>query len=408
VSEAEAEVIIDISDTGRGIPADIKEKLFDRFYQVDSLGAPSKPGFGIGLYLVKHFTEQHKGTITYQSELDKGTTFTVTLLKGKEHLSSYTIAGDSTEAFLLQEIAQLEVPALQPATDVQEMADMEETPNHLADIISEKKSILVTDDDAEIRKYIAKVFKEEFLVYQAESGEEGVKLAKEYLPDIIISDIKMEGISGIEFCKTIKEDPALSHIPVILLTGETSGAVKLEGVEGGADDYITKPFDKELLIARVSNLLKSRNSLQKYFYNEITLSQNNIKISAEYKEFLERCIQVVEEHLYDDNFTVKSLASEIGMSHSALYKKVKSVSGQSPNAFIRFIRLRKAAELFINSDLNVNEVAVQVGINHTKYFREQFNKLFGINPSEYIKKFRKPFNNKFNVNKGLAPAKSQP
>jgi AraC-like DNA-binding protein len=145
--------------------------------------------------------------------------------------------------------------------------------------------------------------------------------------------------------------------------------------------------------------LKSRNNLQKYFYNEITLNKDNTRISPEYKEFLDKCIQIVEKHLDDENFSVKTLLSEMGMSHSNLFRKVKSVSGQSVNVFIRFIRLRKAAELFINSGYNINETAFMVGINDTKYFREQFNKLFGMNPSEYIKRYRKVHGKQYTVNK---------
>jgi AraC-like DNA-binding protein len=179
-------------------------------------------------------------------------------------------------------------------------------------------------------------------------------------------------------------------------------------VEGGADDYITKPFEKDLLMARVSNLLKNRQNLQKYFYNEITHQENGLKISAEYKEFLENCITIVEKHLDNDDFTVQTLAEEIGMSHSGMYKRIKAISGQSANAFIRFIRLRKAAELFINTNYNVNETAFYVGIRDVKYFREQFFKTFGMNPSEYIEKYRKPFEKNFNLSeRAVRPRKGE-
>jgi DNA-binding response OmpR family regulator len=209
----------------------------------------------------------------------------------------------------------------------------------------------------------------------------------------------MQGLSGIDLCRRIKENEDLNHIPVILLTASSSDELRLQGVEGGADDYIRKPFDNQLLIARVNNLLKSRNNLQKYFYNEITLHKSNQKISPEYKEFLEKCISIVESHLEDEDFTLKILLSEMGMSHSNLFRKVKSISGLSVNVFIRFIRLRKAAELFVTSDYNVNETAFMVGIKDTKYFREQFNKLFKMNPSEYIKKYRNVYGKQFTVDK---------
>jgi AraC-like DNA-binding protein len=162
----------------------------------------------------------------------------------------------------------------------------------------------------------------------------------------------------------------------------------LKGIEQGADDFITKPFEKEILIARVANLLKSRNTLQKYFFNEITLKSQDFKVSNEYKEFLEKCIEITEKHLDDPEFSVKTLADELATSPSLLYRKVKSISGKSTNEFIRYIRLRKAAQLLVNSSYNVNQTALLCGFNDVRYFREQFNKLFGIRPSDYIKKYR--------------------
>ena len=208
----------------------------------------------------------------------------------------------------------------------------------------------------------------------------------------------MPGLSGIDFCKKVKNDPSISHIPVILLTAESSIEKKLEGTEGGADDYMVKPFEKQLLVAKVASLLKNRTNLQQYFFNEITLRETHFKIPEEYKTFLEKCISVVEKHLDDEDFSVKTLASELNISHSNLYKKIKSISGQTANAFIRFIRLRKAAELLIHININVNEAASQVGFTSPKYFREQFVKLFGMTPSEYIKKYRKPFGKSYHLN----------
>jgi len=209
----------------------------------------------------------------------------------------------------------------------------------------------------------------------------------------------MQEMSGIDLCRILKTDPAVSHIPIVMLTASNSPESKLQAIELGADDYFNKPFDKDLLVARIASLLKNRTVLQNYFYNEVTFQRNDVKVSEEYKVFLESCIAIVEEHLEDTAFSVQTLASAIGMSHSKLYKKVKSISGLTVSAFIRYIRLRKAAELFINSDMNINETAFQVGFNNVKYFQKQFFKLFGINPSEYIKKYRKSFAKGYRINK---------
>lgn len=190
------------------------------------------------------------------------------------------------------------------------------------------------------------------------------------------------------------------------MTASTSSEIKLKGIEVGADDYISKPFEKDILLARVTGILKSRNDLQKYFFNEITLQSNNLKISSEYKDFLHQCIAIVEKHLTDPDFGVGVLATEIGMSPSGLYNRIKSICGQSPNNFIRFIRLRKAAEMLISTDNTVSETAFQVGVNDPKYFREQFFKLFGMNPSAYIKKYRKTFHNNHQIDKDILGKKT--
>ena len=268
-------------------------------------------------------------------------------------------------------------------------------------LATEEQRILIVDDNSAIRQFVMGLFNEQFTVYEAPSGEEALVLARRFQPDIIITDVFMQGISGIELCKLIKDDNDLGHIPVILLSGSFAADTRLQGVAVGADDYITKPFDKDLLVARVIALIKNKNNLQKYFYNEITLQQNPLKVSAEYKAFLDNCITIVEAHLDDDQFTIQTLAHELGMSYSKMNKKIKAVSGQPANAFVRFIRLRKAAELFINSNCNINETAYQVGIGDIKHFREHFTRLFGLKPSEYIEKYRKNFGKQYNINEKI-------
>jgi YesN/AraC family two-component response regulator len=265
------------------------------------------------------------------------------------------------------------------------------------EIITEKRSLLLVDDDAEIRRYLEHIFGERYLLYQADNGEEGLRLAQQHVPDLIISDIHMQGMDGVELCQKIKRSESLGHIPVILLTGATGTDTKLKGIEGGADDYITKPFDSGLLVARVETMLRNRSLLQRYFFDSITLKETAVKVPAEYQDFLRKCIEVIERHIDTEDFTTPKFAKAMGMSRSALYQKVKSISGQSLNAFIRSIRLRRAAVLMLTETLNVNQAAFQVGIGDARYFREQFVKLFGMTPSEYIKKYRHSFNRDFNV-----------
>ena len=396
ILDEENAVSIRISDNGPGIAPEVTDKIFEKFYQAKESGKEIKPGFGIGLYLARQFAEAHQGRIGYSIREGGGALFHVQLLKGSSHFTGEQLSHNVVVSG--QSVLHEMVHGSEEQAGAFVSAVTEQTGTLLA---SDKRSILVVDDDPAIREYLNLVLNTDYQVYEAPGAEEGLRKAEKLLPDIIISDIMMGGLNGIDLCKAIKENPGLSHIPVILLTGTSSDALKLQGIRQGADDYIMKPFDKELLLARVSTLLKNRTSLQQYFYNAITLNNQDIKIPEKYRQFLEKCIEVVEEHLDDEEFNSKKLAMELGMSYSSVTKRVKAVSGQPLNSFIRFIRLRKAARLFVDTGHNVNEVATTVGIFDARYFREQFSKQFGMNPSEFIRKYRKPFANKYTVNKDV-------
>ena len=405
IAEDDTGVTLRVIDTGTGIPAEIGNRVFDRFYKVPDQKS-SRAGFGIGLFLVKKFVESHFGKVSFESMPGEGTTFEIRLLKGKSHFADYQIHDDQREcSLILDELNGFDEDMT--AEEELSSAIIADTGRHaIAEGLSaETLTMLIIDDNEDIRHYMEKIFRNRFELLTAPNGEEGLQMINRYLPDVIICDVLMESLNGIELCRLVKADPALNHIPLILLTASTSSEIRLRGIECGADDYISKPFDKELLVARVEGLLKSRNNLQTYFYNKITLKSANMKISAEYKDFLDRCIEIVEKHITDPNFGISTLADEIGMSRSNLYTKIKSISGQSANSFIRFIRLRKAAEIFINTDLTIQETILKIGIRDNRYFREQFFKLFNINPSDYIKKYRKTFSSRYTVNKSLLTAK---
>lgn len=420
-------VKIVITDTGGGIPAEEGEKLFDRFYQVKN--AEGRSGFGIGLFLVKKFIEVHNGTVSYESVLGKGTSFIVLLNKStepadtissrdnnfknnteaepgksKKLLTNNAIkenAPPAAEAGLITEPSSSILNELNEEIPVEDITVAQQVNTMQDEIVSDKQTLLIIDDDIEILNYLSGIFSADYKIYKTISAEDGLKLAHEQLPDLIISDIVMKGLNGLELCKILKADETVSHIPIILLTGTSSEETQLQSMEMGADDYIKKPFDKDLLMARVKSLLNRRNILQNYFFNEVTLGTAKFKVSSEYKDFLNKCIKIIEDHLEDEQFSIKVLAAGIGMSHSNLYRKVKSVSGQTITGFVRFIRLKKAAEILIHTDKNVNETASLVGFSDVKYFRVHFSKLFGLNPSDYIKKFRKPFSSSHTVDHQL-------
>ena len=392
LSDGEDEVQISVEDSGCGV--DVKERLtiFDKFRQGDVQGKHKETGFGIGLYLVKRFVEDHIGTVNCKSVLQEGTTFTITLKKGEGHLPANHVLRDADGRHtLLEELVLESEPADLSAMDAPTLGLVAD------ELVTEKKSILFIDDDADIRQYLRHIFAGKYLLFEAANGDDGFFQATKKIPDLIISDIQMSGIDGVELCSRVKNSATLNHIPVILLTASSGDELKLKGIEKGADDYITKPFDSTFLLAKVEAILRNRNILQKYFFDSITLKETRIKVPAEYRDFLRKCIEVVESNIDTEDFTIKKFSKAMGMSHSSLYQKIKSISGQSTIAFIRSIRLRRAAVLMLHEGMPVNQAAFQVGIGDARYFREQFVRLFGMVPSEYIKKYRPSFNRDLNV-----------
>lgn len=391
INEEADTVTIVIRDSGCGIEGSAGDRIFEKFQRAQDRKESLQTGFGIGLYLVKHFIEKHHGSIGYESRVNEGTAFRLSLKKGSAHFAGTPLLESSGQKSAFLEELSAEVPLEAQDTSTPE-AELSATTT-----ITEKKSILLIDDHDEIRQYLRQLFKDKFVVYEAVNGVDGYSAVERYMPDLVISDIQMEGMDGVALCMKIKQTEAISHIPVILLTGSSAADTRLRGLESGADDYITKPFDNDLLMAKVNNIIRNRNLLQQYFFDRITLKSTNIKVPAEYQDFLKRCIEIIEANLDDETFSIKKFTLEIGMSHSSLYKKVKSISGQTINSFIRSIRLRKAAVLLLRENYSITQAAMQVGIGDIKYFREQFVKLFGMNPSAYVKKYRHSFNRDFNV-----------
>ena len=393
LSESETNVIIEISDSGDGIAKNDLEVIFEKFKQVNSktpVGGSS--GFGIGLFIVRYFIEKHKGTVSCTSEIGKGSVFKLTFLKGQNHFDNLQISAVT--------------PKMSPLVE-ELMADDTEVSNELVNTVSEnelhkvmltdKRSLLIIDDNTDIRNYLIRLFSEVYIIYSADNGEEGLKLTKKHMPDLVISDIAMDVMDGLELCRKIKENSSLSHIPVVLLTASKNPETHLQGISDGADDYITKPFDDDLLMARVESLLKSRSNLRAYFLDSITLKENTQKVPAEYQEMLKKCIAIIEANIHERDFTIKNFAAEMGMSHRTLYTKIKIISGQTLNAFIRSIRIRRAAMLMLTENMNIAQASVEVGFEDPKYFRQQFVKLFGMTPSEYIKKYKNSFNSDLNI-----------
>ena len=390
IHEEKEQLFITVSDSGCGIAGNINNRLFDAFYQANNTEKASQAGFGIGLHVSQKLAMVHAGKLSYTSKAGEGTTFTLTLPANKTRLNKP--ATDETadkRSSIIHELVE--------DIQVNDSADTDHAANNkskvIDKIISGLPTMLVVDDNADLRNYIKDIFSEQFNIYEADDGIPAFDVISKEMPDIVISDLVMKKMDGIELCRKLKANTGTAHIPIILLTGSSSEQSKIKGIECGAEDYLNKPFSRELIVARVQNILRSRNRLQQYFFNTVTL-QPTSGIDADNKEFLERCMKIVEMHMDDAEFTVQTFCKEIGMSHPALYKKIKAVSGLTVNVFIRYLRLRKAAELLINTSKTIVEVTYITGFNDIKYFREQFSKLFGLTPSEYVKRYRKPFGNK--------------
>lgn len=368
-SEGEC-VEIEVKDTGKGISGPELDKIFDRFYQSDVSNHNTKTGTGIGLALVKELTELHHGTISVDSKVSQGTSFTLILPITKAQFEAKEIVSAHSG----------KTPVKHP-----EIAFSYQSPEVLTDRPTKKNLplLLIVEDNDDVRHYIKKQLHQEYNIQEATNGSEGFKIAERTVPDLIISDVMMPDMDGLSLCKKLKEDEKTSHIPVILLTALASQASKVEGIETGADAYVVKPFDKKELTARIKNLITQRKKLREKYSRHLTLQPKALAVTSTDERFLERLLVLIEERLDDSSFSVEVLAREIGMSRTQLFRKMRALINQSPQDFVRDFRLKRAAQLLQNKAGNVSEVAYQVGFNNLSYFTKRFKELFGQTPSEY-------------------------
>jgi signal transduction histidine kinase/ligand-binding sensor domain-containing protein/CheY-like chemotaxis protein/AraC-like DNA-binding protein len=366
-----------IADSGIGIaPAEI-DKIFDRFYQVDSSHTRANEGTGIGLALTKELVELHTGTITVASELGKGTSFTVSLPLPVEHGGASSLA--SSEPSEVNSYHLL-TSTLQPAgqIDAEIVLDIKENE------AQEKPLILIVEDNKDLSAYISSHFQLNFRVIEASNGRQGLQQAIEHIPDLIISDVMMPEMDGTELCKRLKTDERTSHIPVILLTAKVGEKSKLEGLETGADDYLTKPFSGTELQVRVNNLIELRKRLRERFSREVTLQPADIAITSADEKFLERVMAIVEANYMEPDFAPEDFEKEAGLSRTQFYRKLKALTDQAPGEFLRNFRLQKAVMLLTGGHGNISDVAYSVGFNSLAYFTRCFKDLYGKSPSQYV------------------------
>jgi signal transduction histidine kinase/DNA-binding response OmpR family regulator/ligand-binding sensor domain-containing protein len=357
---------IDIQDSGEGIEQQELNKIFDRFYQANG---EKEKGFGIGLSHCKDLIEAHEGIIEASSEKGIGTTFSIYI----PDVQLNTTAKDSrSNSDHQQDVYKESINII----------------DHENEAINTKivQKILVIEDNADMRKFICHELKKEYKVIEAEDGVEGLVMAEKFSPDLIISDVMMPNMDGIEFCKKIKSDLKTSHIPVVLLTAKTEDVTKYEGIKMGADDYISKPFEMEYLVLRIKNILKSREQLRKLFQLNNSLNPSAITVSSLDEKFLSQLMKEMENGLSDPEFTVISLEEKMGMSHSNFYRKIKNITGQSGKDILLDMRMKRAKQILTdNKGIRVSEVAYMVGYSNPKYFSQSFKDYYGVLPSEIEK-----------------------
>jgi hypothetical protein len=354
---------ISVSDTGHGIDAEALPHIFDRYYQAKSKYQAS--GSGIGLALVKGLSELHEGILKVESAVDTGTTFTLRLLTENTYPNAIHAQHDMEKKPM----------------------DAEETT--ITDTPTENHPIvLVVEDNTDIREYIRSSFTELYEVITAKDGKEGWELAQARIPNIIVSDIMMPVMDGIELCKRIKEDMRTSHIPVILLTAKDSLQDKEEGYASGADSYLTKPFSAKLLHSRINNLLETRKKIASLLALADTQPKQESAVSSLNKldnEFLQKITQIIEENLEMEKMDIAFIADKMCMSHSTLYRKIKGLTDMSANEFIRKVKMRKGVELLMSGQYTISEIAYMIGFSSVAYFRQCFKDEYGMSPSDYVK-----------------------
>jgi signal transduction histidine kinase/DNA-binding response OmpR family regulator len=375
-------VEITIADTGPGIPPEQLSHIFERFYQSATTHEYNRKGTGIGLAIAKELVELHHGEIQVKSEQGKGTEFTIRLPMGDTHLEPDEI--DHAPETPAEKTEPGKIPAhyidmIEPAA---ENGAAEEEPAG-SEGEEEKNIILVVEDSRDVRDYIRNSIESLYKVVEAKDGSEGISKAREIIPDLIISDIMMPGADGYELCKELKNAVETSHIPIVLLTAKASEENILEGIEVGADDYITKPFNTKILLARIKNLIDLRRQLQLNLNREMTFQPVKTSVSEIDREFLNDLQTVLNENISDPEFNVELLSKKLYMSHATLYRKINALSGENPSAFIRTYRLKRAAELLKRNFGTVLEVSFEVGFASSSYFTKCFKEKYHQLPSTF-------------------------
>jgi len=367
---------INVIDTGIGIPDEMTERIFDRFYQAGDSKMHGMGGTGIGLALTKELLDLYRGEIHVDSEPGKGSTFSIKLPFLKEQFKDEEIVSVASDR---EETGSLVVGLGFETPEVQEIAAEEDY-----EPVKDEPVILIVEDNIDLRNYISRNLGRSYRIMVAENGKEGLNSAIGTIPDLVISDLMMPEMDGMEMCQKLKSDERTDHIPIILLTARADRGSKLEGLETGADDYIIKPFDAEELEVRIRNLFKQRKILKDKFRKEFIADATDQEVTYE-DQILNKLMGILNNYISDSEFSIDQLADELHMSRRQVFRKVNALTGYSPNELIRTIRLTEAAKMFRSGHKHIAHVMHNVGFNNQSWFGKCFHELYGLTPSEYIK-----------------------
>lgn len=365
--------IVKVADTGRGIPADRLDHLFDRYYQVTD--ADRHAGSGLGLALSRGLVHLHHGTITVTSSEHQGSTFVIKLPV-------------DLRSFAPEELMEAQPPdhRSNPDGPPEAFQVRSKSPAATEPPAPALPLMLIVEDDPDLRRYLCYNLKGLFRIYEASDGEIGLSIARDIVPDIVISDIGMPVMDGIQLCHRLKSDERTSHVPVLLLTARASQETKLAGLEIGADDNISKPFSWEELVTRARNLVENRQKLRERFSRILPLTPSELGVTSMDESFLTKVMASIERSMGDESFSVEDLAEDVSMSYSHLHRKLTALLNQSPNQLIRSVRLQRAKDLLERDAGTISEIAYTVGFGSPAYLTKCFHEQFGIVPSQARKK----------------------
>ncbi len=369
-------VQLSVDDTGIGIAPDQIERVFERFYQGNAPRVDRQPGTGVGLSLVKEIVDLHQGTIRIESKPGVGARFVILLP---------LIESDQVSASHL-------IPEPEHSPTVGDFSAPSPAPDSLDVIQSddERPLLLIVEDNDDVRTFIRNLMQPTYRVLECENGLQGLTAAQEHLPNLIISDWMMPDMDGIELCRRTKTDERTSHIPFILLTALSAQDKRLTGLQTGADDYLTKPFDSRELLARTQNLITNRRKLHERFSREVRIQPKDITVTSADETFLARVIQIVENNLSNADFSAEQFGQEVGLSRMQLHRKLVGLTGLAAGDFIRLMRLKRAAQLLDGRTGTISEIAYSVGFNSLSYFSKCFRDQFGMLPTEYQSRLSSP------------------